>query len=214
MKTLRSYKRVMIATALLLLLAGAAAAWFFRSDPVERVRQLGQKLASKDLSAEERKQIGKQFRDEIKQLTPEERKRLRADRQKKFEDKLARFFKLSKAEQIKELDKDIDRMQSRRKRWQEEAKQGGGFGADGPRGGGLDRGNSTVSNTQADGAATGGQGGSGGWQSRSPEQREAFRQMMLDNTSPQFRGQMAEYRQMLGNRMQQRGVSGPMWSGR
>src|SRR5437868_1148328 len=207
----RSYKRVLSAAVLLLLLAGAAV-WFFRSDPVERVRQLGQKLASKELSAEERKQLGKQFRDEIKQLTPQERKALRKDRQKKLEDKLTAFFKLSQAEQLKELDKDIDRMQSARKRWQDLAKQGGGFGAGGAGGGGG--GNAAVKNAQADGAVNAGPGGSGGWQSRSPEQREAFRQMMLDNTSPQFRGQMTEYRQMLANRMQQRGVSGPMLGGR
>jgi HAMP domain-containing protein len=207
----RSYKRVIIAVALLLLLAGVAA-WFFRANPVERVRQLGQKLASKDLSADERKAIGKQFREEIKQLTPQQRKELRADRQKKMEDKLAALFKLPKDQQLKELDKDIDRMQNARKRWQDKQ---GGFGAGGPGAGpgiagGLG-GNAGGRNGQSGAAGAGGSGGAGGLQSKSPEQREAFRQTMLDNTSPQFRGQMAEYRQMLGNRMQQRGMSGSVW---
>ena len=179
----KSKKRIVLGAVVFLLLAGIAAAWFFRSDPVDDVRQLRNQLFSeegKKLPPEERKEGFQKLATAMKNLTPQQRKELFAERQKKMSEDLDRFFKLSPEEQTAELDKRIDRMLAARKAWENGGKGGPGFG---------------------------GPGGPGSWSKKSPQEREQFRQSALDFTTPQFQAQMADFRSQMNLRMQQRGIS-------
>src|SRR6516225_6198931 len=98
----KNKRRLVLAVAVFLLLVGVAAVWFFRSDPVAEVRQLRSQLFSeegKKLSQEERKEGFQKLSTAMKNLTPQQRKQLLAERQKKMSEDLERFFKLSPAEQ-------------------------------------------------------------------------------------------------------------------
>src|SRR5262249_12738076 len=138
----KNKKRMVLATAVVLLLAGCAAVWFLRSDPVEEVRQLRKELFSeegKKLPPEERKEGFQKLASAMKSLTPQQRKELFAERQKKVSEDLDRFFKLSPAEQTAELDRRIDKMLEARKAWEDAGKggPGGGKGFGGPWGKGF-----------------------------------------------------------------------------
>lgn len=217
MSDARNKKRMIIATIAFLLLAGVAAAWFFRSDPVDDVRQLRSQLFSeegKKLSPEERKEGFQKLTTAMKNLTPQQRKELFAERQKKMSEDLERFFKLSPEEQTAELDKKIDRMLSGRKAWENAGKNGagGGKGFGGPGGKGFGFGPGGGNGPGGNGPAgasgpAGGPGGPGAWAKKSPLEREQSRQTALDFTTPQFQAQMTDFRNLMNLRMQQRGIS-------
>jgi hypothetical protein len=213
----KSKKRIVLGAVVFLLLAGIAAAWFFRSDPVDDVRQLRNQLFSeegKKLPPEERKEGFQKLATAMKNLTPQQRKELFAERQKKMSEDLDRFFKLSPEEQTAELDKRIDRMLAARKAWENGGKGGPGFGGPGGKGFGGPGGRfggapgaSADGNGGNNGPAGGGPGGPGSWSKKSPQEREQFRQSALDFTTPQFQAQMADFRSQMNLRMQQRGIS-------
>src|SRR5260370_888664 len=102
-----------IVTGVVLLLALLA---FFlyrkvRPDPqLAHARELGKQLANTNLPADQRRELGKQFRDELQTLTQQQRAELTKDRQKAMRQRLAGFFKKSRQEQIAQLDEDINRM--------------------------------------------------------------------------------------------------------
>lgn len=231
---LKNRKLAMIAGGAALLLLTIGGIWYFTSgssSQVAHVRQLRDQLfseKSKDLTPEQRKESFGEFRKEMEKLSPKERSEVFADRQKKMEQKLDKFFKLTPEQQEEQLDKDIDELQEKGKRWLERAGKGGGFpfGGGGPGGqttgapggpgggspgvpGGSSPGGSTSASTPTAGpGGSGGPGGPGGFgRGRTQEQRDQFRKNMLDGTSPEFRAQMSEYRRQFGNRMQQRGIS-------
>src|SRR5260370_23037026 len=117
----KSKKRLLIGIGVFLLVAGSAAAWFFRADPVDDVRRLRNQLFSeegKKLSPEERKEGFQKLATDMKNLTPQQRKELFAERQKKISEDLDRFFKLSPEEQTAELDRKIDQMLAGKKAWE------------------------------------------------------------------------------------------------
>jgi hypothetical protein len=214
----KSKKRVVIASAVFLILTGIAAAWFLRSDPVDEVRQLRNQLFSEDgkkLSPEERKEGFQKVGTAMKSLTPQQRKELFAERQKKMSEDLDRFFKLSPEEQTAELDKRIDRMLSARKAWENGGKGvpgfggpgGKGFGGPGGRFGGEPGASAPGGNGSNNGPSGVGLGGPGSWSKKSPQEREQARQTALDYTTPQFQAQMADFRSLMNLRMQQRGIS-------
>ena len=94
------------------------------------------------------------------------------------------------------------------KRQKDRAAQGGGQGGPGGGGGGA--------------AGVGGRGGGGGGNraAQTDGQREQARKARLDNSDPVERGQQDKFRQMMGDRMQQRGIQpgqgggGPWMGGR
>jgi hypothetical protein len=214
----KSKKRTVLAVTAFLLLAGCAAAWFFRSDPVDEVRQLRSQLFSeegKKLPPEERREGFRKLSTAMKNLTPQQRKELFAERQKKMSEDLDRFFKLSPQEQAAELDKRIDRMLAARKAWENGGKGGAGFGGPagkgfgGPGGrfGGEPGASAPGGNGGNNGPFPGAPGGFGSWSKKSPQEREQARQTSLDFTTPQFQAQMTDFRSLMNLRMQQRGIS-------
>lgn len=159
----RRQKYVVLAMLLLLLLMSCA--WLFAGESqVDRVRRMGGELfskASKDMSPEERKEAWEKFKQENEKLSPEEKQQLRQEQEKRGLDwvkreaekeveKLDRFFKLPKEEQIAELNKDIDAQLERMEQFRNKAGEfrgkrggfGGFFGGEGggrgPRGRGGD----------------------------------------------------------------------------
>src|SRR5262245_44142408 len=112
MEFLRKQKRFLGAAAIALLLCLAVLLyWRLRPDPkLAQARELGKQLADRGLSAEQRRELGKQFRDQVKGLSADQRSELFKDRRKAFEDRIAGYFKKSRQEQIAQLDEDIDRM--------------------------------------------------------------------------------------------------------
>lgn len=112
-----SRKRIVFTCAVLLVGLAAFWYWWLRPDPqVAQARELGKKLADNTLSADQRREVGKQFRDQMKQLSPEQRGELFKDRRKGFENRIADYFKKSRPEQIAQLDQDIKRSEQFRGR--------------------------------------------------------------------------------------------------
>jgi hypothetical protein len=201
-----SRKRLVIAAGVVILVGGLGF-WLLRPDPLAEARQLRAQLFSQDedLSPEDRRELGKKLRDEMKSLSPEQRRALMSEQQRERAKELEQFFSLSQQEQQQELDRRIDRMMTR-------AASGGpggpGFGGPrgGPGGGPGGPGNPGQGQPGADGSGgpPPGFGGKG-----SPEKREERRQQMLDYTTPEFRAQMYEFRQMMKDRMAERGITPP-----
>jgi hypothetical protein len=103
-----------IVVAIVLVLAVLALCLYRRIRPDPRLahaRDLGKQMADRSLSADQRRELGKQFREEVRKLTPAQRGDLFKDRQKAMRERIAGFFKKSKQEQIAQLDEDINRMQ-------------------------------------------------------------------------------------------------------
>jgi hypothetical protein len=143
-----------------------------RPDPnVARARELAKQMANPTLSAEQRREVGRQLRDQVQKLNPAQRRDLFRDRRKVMEERIAGFFKKSRQEQVAQLDEDINRMQQ--------------FRGQGPPPGGP------VNNPA---------------RARSGEDRDTRRRERLDQTTPEFRAQMAEYFKQLNARRQQRGL--------
>src|SRR5262249_3209568 len=124
---------------------------------------------------------------------------------------LDRFFKLSPAEQTADLDRRIDKMLDARKAWEDAGKggPGGGKGFGGPWGKGFGGPGGKLGGEPGasgpGGAAPG--GGFASWSKKSPQEREQARQTALDFTTPQFQAQMADFRSLMFQRMQERGIS-------
>jgi hypothetical protein len=97
----------------ILALAGLAVFWYGRLRPDSKVahaRELGKQLADRTLSPDQRRELGKQFREATQQLSPEQRGELFKDRREAFNKRIADYFKKSQADQIAQLDEDIKRM--------------------------------------------------------------------------------------------------------
>jgi hypothetical protein len=176
-----SKRNWMIAIALLLVMIGAAWA-YLRPSPLDKVMAMQAEI--QQLPRDEQRQKWRDMRGEIEKLSEADREAFFApmmqDRELREQKRMDEFFSLSKAEQIKEIDKDIDREQKWRKERAQREKSGKA------RKGGGDRG-------------FGGRGGS----RDSAERRKAS----LDRTSPQQRGQRDEYRRMRDDRRAARGIS-------
>lgn len=241
----RRQKYVVLAMLLILLLLSCA--WLFAGESqVDRVRRIGGEIfskANKDMSWEERKNAWDKFKQETEKLSPEEKQQLREEQEKRGLDwvkresekeveKLDRFFKLSKEEQIAELNKDIDDQLQRMEQFRNKAgefrgKRGGFFAGEGrdgrgPRGGGGGNvdGKPPAPDGQpapADGQPKIGRGPKGkfaGKGNEAPQVRERRQKNYLDATTPEYRAQKAEYRRMRNEIMEQRGVVMPAFGGR
>src|SRR5262245_54350640 len=125
MNALRKHKRLAaVSAALLLLLGGLALAyWYFRPDPeVTRLKVLGDQLADPSLPENERREKRREFREGMQKLGPEQRKEVFKDRRNPFDERIKRYFTLSRPEQLAQLDEDINRME----RWRKERQQNRG----------------------------------------------------------------------------------------
>jgi hypothetical protein len=176
---------------LLLLLLGYGSYRAVRPDPnMKRVKQLREDFAAhgKEWSPDERQAKGKQMRDAMAKLSPGQRDTLAAEGRKRFQQQLERYHRMGPAEKTHYLDERIDQME--RMRQQMAQRNRGGTGGPG-----------------TFGAGPGGPGFGG-----SAEDRERRRKERLDQTTPEFRALMDQFRKDMNARRQQRGM--PTMGGR
>jgi len=231
MEWLKKHKRWAMALAGLLVLG--LGAWAFQSlagDPqLARVKELQKQLRgeeARNLDPEQRKELWQQLREQMKELTPEQRQVLRKERQQAFAKTLNDFFALSPEEREAYLDKQIDRMEEARQRWQarnaDDSTQGassagrGPWGGGGPWGGkggkgawgGKKGGDGTTAADSTSDSSTGSgatEAKAKGWSS-DPQTREQWRKQWLEQTTPEQRAQVSEYFRMLRERRKERGL--------
>jgi hypothetical protein len=195
-------KRKVIVGVIVVLFIGLGAAWamgyFHRTDPaVAELQQLRDQM--RNATDADRQNLRDQFRQKMDGLSDAQRQEFRDSGREQFrqmqQQRMKEFFAMSPADQRKRLDEMIDRMQKR-----QQTQAAGGNGGQGAGAGGGGRG-------------AGGAGGRGGQRNATDGQREQARKGRLDNTNPVERAQGDKMRQMLGDRMQQRGISPPAGGG-
>lgn len=181
-------KRKAILGGVVALMLLAAAAWGFGlfggTDPaVAQLQQLGSQMWDKNLPDDQRGQLRDQFRQQMQSLTEDQRRAFfessRPQWEARGQQRMNEFFAMSKADQQKRLDQILDDMQKRQASGN--SQQNGGQNARGG-GGGGNRGSMTAA------------------------QREERSKRRIENTSPEGRAQFAQFRKMLDQRAQQRGM--------
>lgn len=207
-------KKKAIIGVIAVLFIGIGAAWamgyFHRTDPAfAELQQLRDQMRTAPDA--DRQGLRDQFRQKMEGLTDDQRREFFQSNRGQFRQDMRRqmneFFAMSPADQKKRLDEMIDRNIKRQK---ERAAQGGGQGGPGGGGGGAIGG----------AAGGGGRGGGGNRTAQTDGQREQRQKSRLDNSDPVERGQQDKFRQMMGDRMQQRGIQpgqgggGPWMGGR
>lgn len=115
---------------------------------------------------------------------------IREDGERREDDRLRSFYKLTPAQQVAEIDKRIDDMEQARQRFANRASTGN-FGRGGPPGGGG-------------GPPPG--GGPPGGRSRDPASRQRFVQRYMNNTTAESRAMRSDYYRRLDERRQERGL--------
>ncbi|MBI3407705.1 MAG: hypothetical protein HY040_05030 [Planctomycetes bacterium] len=162
-----------------------------RADPrLAEIRQQREELMTKmqEISdPEEQKRLWGEFRESMKDLTPEQRRALGADAKKRRDEEDKRYYTLSNEDKTKWLDRQIDRMEEMKKRWDsttDKKKGGGNPGGSGP-----------------------GQSGKGNWSNLSNEEKELRRKQNIDKTTPEERARRDQIRKDLAARREQRGLS-------
>jgi len=162
----RKWRYAAAAVPVLLVLAW----WLFRPNAnVRKVRAMQAAMSPekmRDLPPDERAAKGKEFRDAVAKLTPDQRRTVFADGRKRFEDSMKKYAKMSKEEKTQYLDDQINRMEQARQR------NPGGSNTGGQRRGST----------------------------------EADRKRRLDDSTPEFRAAMDQFRKDLAQRRQQRGL--------
>lgn len=188
----------------LIVVVAVGTAWatgYLGESQLDQVRANAREMFSeenRDLSDDERRKQREDFRAQVESLSEEDRRELFNDWRKRsmeqFEQRVDNLLAMTDEERNEALDEQIDREEDMRERWQERRNNAESQG-DGARGGG-DRGRRWR--------------GGGDAQSRNERGRE-----MLDATSPEFRAKMTEYRRLVKQRREERGLppSGGFWGG-
>jgi hypothetical protein len=191
--------------ALLVLLFSGLGAWAMTSgeDPqVTKVKELRAQLETAPDG--QRRELWGQMRQEMEKLPEQAREALFEDRRKEWEAReskqMQEFFSKSRTEQIALIDKQINEQEKRRverdrRRAEGQANGKGGGGRGGPGGPGGRGG-------------PGAGGGRGGRGATDPAARMDRTKNYLDKTSPESRAQRNEYRRMMDDRRQARGIQG------
>jgi hypothetical protein len=217
-----SNKPAAIAVGVVALTVAAGAAWYFASGPkvdpqVAALEALGSKLFEnrESMSDEQRRAAFSEMRTAYEQLTPEQRDQLRDRRRREWErrenERLKAFFAMSKEEQLKQLDREIDRQEQ----WRKEREQRRRNGDANQRGGG-NRGGGPPGGFAGGpgGGGPGGRGGDGGFGrggggdrgGRTGADMNERRQQYLNSTTAEQRARRSEYGRMMRERRQQRGL--------
>ena len=171
---------------LLLLLLGYVTYRAVRPDPnLKKLKQLREDFAAhgKEWTPDQRQEKGKQMRDTMAKLSPGQRDALAAEGRQRFQQELERYARMSKDEKTHYLDERINQMEKMRQQFGQQNRNGTG----GP------------------GTFAAGPGCRGG-QGLSAEQREQRRKERLDQTTPEFRALMDQFRKDMNARRQQRGL--------
>lgn len=173
--------------ALLLLLGGTVWAMTPESH-MSRVQELQKELAKGNtLSPEERKAKFTELRNEMKQLTDDQKWELSAPMREKQKAEMDRYFALAPKERIKYLDEKIDFGEKMRKEWEKKA----GQSKPGP--------TPTPPGMLSTGRTSGGS-------PKSTEEQEKARKARLDRTSPEERAHSDQFRKEMNDRRKQRGL--------
>ena len=184
--------------AVSILLLSVVGAWAFglfgSTDPeIAKLQELSTQMSDSNLNDAQRDQLRTQFRQQMDTMSEDQRhvffEANRDQWQARSAQRMDEFFALSKADQQKRLDEIINRMNQ-------------------PRG-------NQPGNDQRQNAGSGRSGRGGGTEA----QREERSKRRLDGSSPRTRAQASEFRKMLDQRAQQRGVrlppgGGPGFGGR
>jgi hypothetical protein len=194
--------RVVLAILILFLLAGTT--WAVRGAN-RAAKAVPMNAETEALYKEQRSKGGwrspsarEEMRKKEEALSSDQREALRQQREKdrkewmeKEHQKMDNFFAMTPEQQRAELDKEIDRMQQRSERKKDDG-QGKGPRSDGQ-------------------AKDGGSGGDPSAKGGGPslEQRDARMREMLNHTTPEQRAQWSNYRLMMQQRMQERGITPP-----
>lgn len=175
---LQRYRKSIAAATALVLLLGALVAWYLRPDPrVTRVQELQARLSQRDgLSPDDRRQLRRELWEEARGLTDAQRAQL-FDRDRFIDQRLDEYFALSAADRVRFLDREIDRMESRRER-KPDAKR-------------------SEKRNRSRGPAP----------SRDAKERRDRARNRLDRTTPESRAKRAEFFLALNSRRQERGLS-------
>jgi FtsZ-interacting cell division protein ZipA len=103
----------LIVGIILSVVATLGAYWYFRPDPqlakVEEMREQMRSEETRNLSREQRRELFGQFRKEVEKLSIEQRRRLFAERRNPLQERLDKFFKASRQEQVTMIDQTIQR---------------------------------------------------------------------------------------------------------
>ncbi|MCS7168596.1 MAG: hypothetical protein RMI91_14480 [Gemmatales bacterium] len=208
-----------------------------RPDPqLERMRELREQIDNEQ-DPEKRRELMREYFQGMRELNDEQRTILWAEMEEnnRFNDRLRELFSLPYEERVKRIDQEIDRMLEWRKKFEEMRQQGfrgprgGGPGGGGPPGGGAfgpgggfggpPGGGKPPPGGFGRGPGGGPPGGPAGPQAGPPgqpgqqrrtlssEERDRLRRLYLDHTSPEMRAMRAEYRRLMRERMQQRGIN-------
>jgi hypothetical protein len=175
---------IVVGAGVLFFILIAAAYAYFRTDPVvTEMQQLRDEMSSRDLPDADRRAQWNNFRQRMDSLSEDQRRAVWESGRERFErfgrQRMDEFFQLPPAEQKKRLDEIIDRMQARQ--------QNPNAGRGGPPGG----------------------RGLGGGRNMTEGQRDQRRKEMISRTDPKMRARFDQFRQLLGDRMNERGIQPP-----
>jgi hypothetical protein len=182
-KPLHKRRWVRLTSVLLMLIAAYGLYRAMRPDPnLKKVKQLREEFAqAKDWTPEQRRDKGREMRDAMQKLSPTQREALAKEGQQRFQAQLEQYSKMSATEKARHLDEQIARQEKMR---QEFAQR------------------NPNNNPPRTGQGTFGQGP----RNMSPEEREKRRKERLNNTTPEFRALMDQYRKDMASRRQQWGL--------
>lgn len=181
---MRSKRTLLIGVALLAILAW----WLLRGDRnLTQAKALQQELFSSSLPQEQRQQKWAELRAVSEKLKPEQRRELRREATRRFEQRMIAYAKKSPQERRKELDEFLAREQQRQR---EQQTRGNGPG-----------------NAAFGVGPAGGQGGANMQrQQRSAEDRDRARKQRIDNSSPEGRAARDIFFRDLQNRRRELGL--------
>jgi hypothetical protein len=191
----RTGKRIVIGLLTLLVLAFGTAwafGWIGGTNPaLAEVQQLQSKLSDPALKEQDRRAAWGEMRQKMDSLSEADRasvrEAMRQRMEKRMNDHMKEVLAMSKADQLKALDADIDRMRKREADRAANQAKDAKAGADGK-------------SQQANGR----QRNRGGY--RSDADQVSRIENRLDRTSPESRANRTQYMQLLNQRLQQRGL--------
>lgn len=209
--------------------------WWSADTPLELVEQRAAAMFSGFNGApgpppENRREEFRALRRDVEALSPEDRERFYATQRERMmaremED-LNQFFALSTTERTAEIDKRLDQMVAWRGQWEarraerpeggdgerrrEDRGRGDGDGVRGPPPGAGPPGDGPPRGGPRDGGSRDGGGGRRGF-SGDPQEINQWRRQRLDQTTPEYRAKRDEYRRLMQERMEARGMPVPPW---